>query len=149
MFQSTHPHGVRPSSPLCLWSLRQFQSTHPHGVRLQTYKLAPLSSDVSIHAPTRGATGSKGSADTALAVSIHAPTRGATICAAKHKNLHLCFNPRTHTGCDHIHRGDGFKFGFQSTHPHGVRLKSVSFRQVIDYVSIHAPTRGATLASLL
>ena len=33
---------------------------------------------------------------------------------------------------------------FQSTHPHGVRLKSVTFIQIIDYVSIHAPTRGAT-----
>ena len=33
MFQSTHPHGVRPK---CLWPYTKciwFQSTHPHGVR--------------------------------------------------------------------------------------------------------------------
>ena len=34
--------------------------------------------DISIHAPTRGATKSKGDKKTGYAISIHAPTRGAT-----------------------------------------------------------------------
>ena len=60
------------------WLSSAFQSTHPHGVRR----------------------GSKGSADSALAVSIHAPTRGATLRRLTPPLLLVCFNPRTHTGCD-------------------------------------------------
>ena len=33
LFQSTHPHGVRPSLPWTISIDRRFQSTHPHGVR--------------------------------------------------------------------------------------------------------------------
>ena len=33
MFQSTHPHGVRPILPTFKRIFVQFQSTHPHGVR--------------------------------------------------------------------------------------------------------------------
>ena len=103
--------------------------------------------------------------------------------------LYKCFNPRTHTGCDYrnaiengasevsIHaptRGatifDLRKFisvqTFQSTHPHGVRLRRATptFYDIRGFnprthtgcddkyafycgkkeVSIHAPTRGAT-----
>ena len=36
------------------------------------------------------------------------------------------------------------KDGFQSTHPHGVRLQGEGRRQHRGCVSIHAPTRGAT-----
>ena len=32
-FQSTHPHGVRPSQPSDASAKSMFQSTHPHGVR--------------------------------------------------------------------------------------------------------------------
>ena len=34
--------------------------------------------------------------------------------------------------------------GFQSTHPHGVRHICAVKHKIIRYVSIHAPTRGAT-----
>ena len=78
-------------------------------------------SDVSIHAPTRGATSISCCFIFLWIVSIHAPTRGATP------------------------RGSG-RHGwsrFQSTRPRGARhLHAVGrgrFR-----VSIHAPTRGAT-----
>ena len=79
-----------------------------------------------------------------------------------------CFNPRTRTGCDlgvGI-TGDTAKW-FQSTHPHGVRLRStsnkckrISFQSThphgvrhrpcgrvrkVREVSIHAPARGATV----
>ena len=56
---------------------------------------------VSIHAPTRGATDPEHAIRPCLVVSIHAPTRGAT-----------------------LGHGDRYPHGhgFQSTHPHGVRL---------------------------
>ena len=57
--------------------------------------------DVSIHAPTRGATSDKLDCRHPIQVSIHAPTRGAT---GAYTSPYL---------------GD---YGFQSTHPHGVRL---------------------------
>ena len=82
--------------------------------------------------------------------------------------LYKSFNPRTHTGCDLRNlRVFGSLGGFQSTHPHGVRLSYIeevhpndwfqsthphgvrpwNFRTDIrlSIVSIHAPTRGATL----
>ena len=82
------------------------------------------------------------------------------------KALIICFNPRTHMGCDrmllkqvplyqkfqstHPHgvRLNKLKIvntlsKFQSTHPHGVRLQTQS-EQKCYLVSIHAPTWGAT-----
>ena len=55
-FQSTHPHGVRRFCKAINLLNRWFQSTHPHGVRLQIYYNIKLKSQVSIHAPTWGAT---------------------------------------------------------------------------------------------
>ena len=77
------------------------------------------------------------------------------------------FNPRTHTGCDSSSVSSlPFGWMFQSTHPHGVRLYTASqdntksmFQSTHPHgvrprqghvfaslaVSIHAPTRGATL----
>ena len=79
----------------------------------------------------------------------------------------MCFNPRTHEGCDglihnernqvevSIHaptRGatcpivicSPLRLVFQSTHPRGVRLYVSSRAAAAAHVSIHAPTRGAT-----
>ena len=78
-FQSTHPHGVRRSDTVALKAHGGFQSTHPHGVRLASaYRLRNFS------------------------VSIHAPTWGAT--QGWYKDAH-------------------YDSMFQSTHPHGVRLR--------------------------
>ena len=99
-----------------------FQSTHPHGVRRHMASEYVVSDNVSIHAPTRGATSQPCTCPSSIS----------------------CFNPRTHTGCDvisfvdfrrlsvSIHaptRGATSAFSslfapqclFQSTHPHGVR----------------------------
>ena len=84
----------------------------------------------------------------------------------------ICFNPRTHTGCDrtkdearprkiqfqstHPHGVrlqhavyDKTKRKFQSTHPHGVRRGTTHRTAKRDRVSIHAPTRGATFTIVL
>ena len=167
-----------------------FQSTHPHGVRPRTYLIGITYITVSIHAPTRGATYCKSLRVASIRVSIHAPTRGATQYVARMRERFRSFNPRTHTGCDvsgadcslakslvsihaptrgatyckslrvasmrvSIHaptRGATFcDIGrvlhlllFQSTHPHGVRHRVASISSYFSIVSIHAPTRGAT-----
>ena len=81
----------------------------------------------------------------------------------------ICFNPRTHMGCDppkrlapalmavSIHAptwGATFHCGnltwhilFQSTHPHGVRQAAIPALAAEPKVSIHAPTWGATSES--
>ena len=84
---------------VCLSSL--FQSTHPQRVRhaLQAVKSMPTK------------------------VSIHAPTKGATLHRCKGIVMQVCFNPRTHKGCDYVN----------------INLN------ICHYVSIHAPTKGATL----
>lgn len=40
--------------------------------------------------------------DKCISVSIHAPMRGATLLVLLLSILKLCFNPRTHEGCDCI-----------------------------------------------
>ena len=122
LFQSTHPHGVRPSGCFTASFAGLFQSTHPHGVRrfvgfepLRPYSFNP-----------RTRTGCDPSASSLL-------------------SAYTGFNPRTRTGCDW-----GFCLAhseccqFQSTHPHGVRHLVGSMSGHKD-VSIHAPARGATM----
>ena len=146
LFQSTHPHGVRRLRRYCPSPVSPSFNPRTHtGCDLILSPPYPYT-DVSIHAPTRGATAS-GIAANATArfqsthphgvrhhvslmkqktsVSIHAPTRGAT---------RTCRIPLRHLA-----------LVFQSTHPHGVRrLMSSSYHRV-PAVSIHAPTRGATI----
>ena len=78
IFQSTHPRGVRPDQNLISSQINLFQSTHPRGVRLQGNKCSLCDlhfnprthvgcditrnentgrHEISIHAPTWGATG--------------------------------------------------------------------------------------------
>ena len=76
-------------------------------------------------------------------VSIHAPTRGATgtpVCPASPRG----FNPRAHAGRDLQKEGHEAYLVFQSTRPRGARLASRE-RKTHCLVSIHAPTRGATM----
>ena len=126
VFQSTHPRGVRPLFCYLYIAFHVFQSTHPRGVRQIPGLDCKLTEFVSIHAPTRGATGKGTRAYSRLTVSIHAPTRGATLMLRKmftdlqfqsthprgvrHKSLtrytnYGCFNPRTHEGCDRNNLG--------------------------------------------
>ncbi len=58
----------------------------------------------------------------------------------------VCFNPRTREGCDSeasIQRMP--PYGFQSTHPRGVRPAINQANYEHQKVSIHAPARGATM----
>ena len=142
-FQSTLPHGERRWY-FRSWSINhRFQSTLPHGER-HILDIWSLIAEVSIHAPTWGATKSlvwiwtskkfqstlpHGERPQILIimlfnnVSIHAPTWGATIIRHFGNCIRKSFNPRSHMGSD------------ITTTP---RLYNAG-------VSIHAPTWGATL----
>ena len=60
----------------------------------------PVGVVISIHAPTRGATTDKGLSTIEEVISIHAPTRGATYQTRRHRNGFTDFNPRSHEGSD-------------------------------------------------
>ena len=125
VFQSTHPHGVRPTH-LCKFISNNFgfQSTHPHGVRLNLSAWLYPIFNVSIHAPTRGAT-----------TSTFALSSFATLFQSTHPHGVRRSGESVHT---RLRR-------FQSTHPHGVRLETTPKERATRQVSIHAPTRGATI----
>ena len=143
-FQSTHPLGVRlierqkTRSRFCGFNPRTHSGCDPlfsewtrdyQGFNPRTHsgcdfdlRNTPCTKEVSIHAPTRGATGSaKVLGDIQIVsihaptrgatpisressddedVSIHAPTRGATLLSALSDIICTRFNPRTHSGCD-------------------------------------------------
>ena len=125
-FQSTRPRGARPyAGPP--WAIESpFQSTRPRGARPIARVRKHVHIVVSIHAPTRGATGLSRQAAHGQDVSIHAPTRGAT--------GHTVYSERMGR--------------FQSTRPRGARPRVLGAGLRHQRVSIHAPTRGATRTRL-
>ena len=56
--------------------------------------------NISIHAPTRGATLTDLGYEVQFKISIHAPTRGATVFSFLLKDAEKDFNPRSHEGSD-------------------------------------------------
>ena len=100
MFQSTHPHGVRLKREIKHTLLRKFQSTHPHGVRLTVLLLSRWLKQFQSTHPHGVRLVNCCINKMAINVSIHAPTRGATRRRHGCREVTECFNPRTHTGCD-------------------------------------------------
>ncbi len=78
VFQSTRPRGARRITANVEYPLSLFQSTRPRGARRAVCRTRAKQSDVSIHAPTWGATLHHDSPHPFCGVSIHAPTWGAT-----------------------------------------------------------------------
>ena len=192
-FQSTHPHGVRPSPDggfklnntlvsihaptrgatttlvvvLCIFILgvsihaptrgatleerhidakvESFQSTHPHGVRQHTNNTYDPMTSVSIHAPTRGATPDSvyGGRNGGWFQSTH--PHGVRHMGVIQADENGCFNPRTHTGCD-CHLPEYLRGEYVSIHaPTRGATAPLGGNVWCRFVSIHAPTRGATL----
>ncbi len=106
--------------------LLRFQSTHPHGVRP-----------------------SDGSVLICLERCFNPRTQPGcdAVITARFPGVR-CSLPRTHTGCDppKIAQFTAIS-GFQSTHPHGVRPQDQAAAPD-SCVSIHAPTRGATVCKV-
>jgi len=125
-----------------------FQSTPPRGGRLVRRNPQPRHVDVSIHAPARGATPDDLREIAHDAVSIHAPARGATMVGLIALPPPLCFNPRPRAG------GDGpmtelapFVIRFNPRPRAGGDTRNADGSRPRRPVSIHAPARGATLAT--
>ena len=106
----------------------EFQSTLPRRERHESNTTVHLIITISIHAPTKGATGKHVSQEYVKSISIHAPTKGAT----RH-----CLNQRRLTRI------------FQSTLPRRERLWAFTGSLFFSKISIHAPTKGATIPVLL
>ena len=102
-----------------------FQSTLPREERQEGSDGRSEPTDISIHAPTRGATRYVREYKGSLSISIHAPTRGATI------RLFFLMDENASISIHAPTRG-------------ATNRKMVVFDQT-DYISIHAPTRGATV----
>ena len=144
MFQSTHPHGVRPLRGVSQKGWCCFNPRTHTGCDVRVERVS-VEVGVSIHAPTRGAT-SKHSIFVnvkdefqsthphgvrhhcitfglyPMEVSIHAPTRGATIIVSFFEpsgNVSIHAPTRGATDASSVML---FEVVFQSTHPHGVRL---------------------------
>ena len=77
-------------------------------------------------------------------VSIHAPTRGATTPYANTNDQIEFQSTHPHGVRLPVLLGLPIVSLFQSTHPHGVRLNACQKAIHQFIVSIHAPTRGAT-----
>ena len=93
----------------------------------------------------RGATLSALSCIHLALISIHAPTRGATTLTVTVAMLSLNFNPRSHEGSDLCwFLSCPFTHIFQSTLPRGERRQDAGRCSAVHWISIHAPTRGAT-----
>ena len=122
VFQSTHPRGVRLPNKSGFDLSHEFQSTHPRGVRRKpTDALSPAGT-----------------------ISIHAPTWGATVM--EHACAESCRFQSTHPrGVRHGKAATGYvDVKFQSTHPRGVRRARLAAQCLLQGISIHAPTWGAT-----
>ena len=82
-----------------------------------------------------------------IVISIHAPTRGATGFSRARPDRTSDFNPRAHAGRDVWQNRPGrIHYQFQSTRPRGARLQDQCRCVGWIIISIHAPTRGATSA---
>ena len=124
--------------------LEKFQSTLPQGERPDTEADDWDDEYISIHAPTGGATCYQNKLTVSVVISIHAPTGGATQLYKKW-GWELKFQST-------LPQGERLKndytalceTGFQSTLPQGERpLANIQFSR-FSYISIHAPTGGAT-----
>jgi len=100
-----------------------FPSTRPHGARPGGPDNLPVLREVSIHAPTRGATMLRAARRPTMPWFQSTRPHGARLQPrVSHKQGSGGFNPRAHTGRDTISiptSGDGLTF--QSTRPHGAR----------------------------
>ena len=125
-----------------------FQSTPLREGRRKTCYEVGISDQVSIHAPTRGATAALFAIVALQLVSIHAPTRGATESHRGRCMGHGGFNPRPYARGDWKAIVDAAWGTEVSIHAptRGATRIVLLLEQLIILVSIHAPTRGATSA---
>ena len=125
-----------------------FQSTLPRGERLaQQYEWDSITV-ISIHAPTRGATERGRRYFRTTIISIHAPTRGATPCRQKKSSMQIFQSTLPRGERPSAERLGGVLWDFNPRSHEGSDLLWSGYRTKLRDISIHAPTRGATLFRL-
>ena len=77
-------------------------------------------------------------------ISIHAPTRGATLGQINLSEPHTDFNPRSHEGSDLECQKSWEPKNYFNPRSHEGSDGCSDIADQVDYISIHAPTRGAT-----
>ena len=100
---------------------------------------------ISIHAPTKGATGSAELKTYVLQISIHAPTKGATLEPSQIQQLYFISIHAPTKGATDSEEVDANFSLFQSTLPRRERLPALLHSADVKAISIHAPTKGATI----
>ena len=169
-FQSTLPQEERHWENGTIVIVEKFQSTLPQEERRLPAGLSSAPSGISIHAPTRGATDEEAEGDAEEAISIHAPTRGATFCLLIVIPVSAISIHAPTRGATRSAESRDTYWSFQSTLPQEERpnlmlyvANSTDFnprshkrsdRRCGEWglrsdISIHAPTRGATIISPL
>ena len=147
VFQSTHPRGVRPTTRLWNFRLNRFNPRTHEGCD-PAILLTNSSRRVSIHAPTRGATG-KNLIRRPRSEFQSTHPRGVRLYIRRRTIYRSSFNPRTHEGCDSI-SAEELSTGVVSIHAPTRGATQVSgIPNTYRKVSIHAPTRGATIGVFL
>jgi len=167
-FQSTRPRGARPPaspspggrrrfnprahggrdwiSPVSGVAPSTFQSTRPRGARPVELEPVAAVADVSIHAPTGGAT--KCSPGTARTFASFNPRAhgGRDRAAAEQPRGRPSFNPRAHGGRDgaQLWSRDRRDRSFNPRAHGGRDVVRLDHAVGVGVVSIHAPTGGAT-----
>ncbi len=146
-FQSTRPHGARPSMHGSINSSNMFQSTRPHGARRQIPATIRRSVQVSIHAPAWGAT--TGRTQIGMLSRKFQSTRphGARRWQLLRPRLHVRgFNPRARMGRDHC--ANAINASLRRFNPRARMGRDhvlAHQRAQVAAVSIHAPAWGATV----
>ena len=140
----TH-EGCDSFSRIELQSPDDFNPRTHEGCDLEFFYRSFRPRSISIPAPTKGAT--RSSFCLSL-ISPHFNPRTHEGCDRFNEwygNTHGDFNPRTHEGCDtRAYTAHLLSVIFQSPHPRRVRLTSVMHMCYNIYISIPAPTKGAT-----
>ena len=143
-FQSTLPRGERLVKPCCLKYPFNFNPRSREGSDAILSR-DPRNAEISIHAPARGATMQAQKRAILQRISIHAPARGATRSLFRIAKAGSYFNPRSREGSDvNPLPRRGASIRFQSTLPRGERQESTGRFPAPEFISIHAPARGAT-----
>ena len=123
-----------------------FQSTRPRGARQRSNVTNSGFQRISIHAPTRGATLKSLISDIKRVFQSTRPRGARLLCHRVELLEQTDFNPRAHEGRDDSAMpSSSGPFSFQSTRPRGARPSRSPSRSASTKISIHAPTRGATL----
>ena len=99
-FQSTLPREERQLPMLPLVAFFYFNPRSHERSDKSPVGAMFVGNNISIHAPTRGATGTPVTGVKGAKISIHAPTRGATMYVYVALLFALYFNPRSHERSD-------------------------------------------------